>query len=102
MLGENAIRIPNPTVPALARIADRIGPTISDVTGVERELDPRLVGHLHHRGGCIKPAEGDSKITEIDAMLQADPQLRGWDDLSSGPRTPRPGQPGRASLTRSR
>ena len=48
MLGENAIRALGLDRATLAAVAERIGPTIADVTGRTPELDPRLVAELGH------------------------------------------------------
>jgi predicted TIM-barrel fold metal-dependent hydrolase len=72
MLGENAIRFLGLDRSVLARTADRIGPTIADITGVRRQLDPRLIAHWDLRGGYLKPAEGDSRIADLEPVLQDD------------------------------
>ena len=55
----------------LAAIADRIGPTVADVTGRNPELDPRLVANWDARGGYLKPAE-QVDAEELDELLGDD------------------------------
>ena len=55
----------------LAAIAERIGPTIDDVTGRTPDLDPRLLANWDARGGYLKPAEQHDPDA-IDALLQPD------------------------------
>jgi len=71
ILGENAIRTFDLDRDALARIASRIGPSIDDITGAQ-PVDPALLEHFQDRGGYLKPFEGDRRIPEIDALVQAD------------------------------
>lgn len=35
-------------------------------------MDPALLGHLDDRTGYLKPPEGDSRIAEIEGMLEDD------------------------------
>jgi len=71
MLGENAIRVLGLDRSHLAAIADRIGPTIADVTGRAVELDPRLVANWDARGGYLKPPE-QVDGGELDELLNDD------------------------------
>lgn len=57
VLGENAIRVLGLDRAELAAVAERIGPTVEDVTGRTPELDPRLVANWDARAGYLKPAE---------------------------------------------
>ena len=56
MLGGNAIRLLGLDETRLAAIADRIGPTIQDITGRPRP-DPRMVANWGARSGYLKPTE---------------------------------------------
>ena len=71
MLGENAIRALGLDRATLAAVAERIGPTIDDVTGRTPELDPRLVANWDARGGYLKPPE-EHDPDGIDALLRED------------------------------
>jgi predicted TIM-barrel fold metal-dependent hydrolase len=71
ILGENAIRFLELDRARLAEIAERIGPTIEEITD-SPELDAHLLAHLEDRCGFSKPAERDSRISEIDGMLRDD------------------------------
>ena len=55
----------------LAAVAERIGPTIDDVTGRTPELDPRLVANWDARGGYLKPPE-EPDPDGIDTLLRED------------------------------
>jgi hypothetical protein len=70
MLGENGIRFFGLDRAPLAAIADKIGPTMADLTGAA--VDPELVGVFDVRGGYLKPSEGDARIPEITPMVDAD------------------------------
>jgi predicted TIM-barrel fold metal-dependent hydrolase len=71
MLGENAIRVLGLDRAKLATVAERIGPTIAEVTGRTPELDARLVANWDARGGYLKPPEPDDPDA-IDALLRQD------------------------------
>jgi predicted TIM-barrel fold metal-dependent hydrolase len=71
MLGENAIRVLGLERGALAAVAERIGPTIADITGRAPDLDPRLIANWDARGGYLKPAE-QIDTGAIDAFLRHD------------------------------
>jgi predicted TIM-barrel fold metal-dependent hydrolase len=71
MLGENAIRFLGLDRPTLAAVADRIGPTIGDITGRTLDLDPRLVANWDARGGYLKPPE-QIDTEAIDSLLLGD------------------------------
>jgi len=77
MLGENAIRVLGLDRPKLAEIANRIGPTIDEISRPDTPFDPRLIRQFDARGGYLKPAECDQKIGEIDEMLRADLERAG-------------------------
>ena len=71
MLGENIIRLMGLDRASLAAVAAKIGPTAAAITQAP-PVDPALVGHFDARGGYLKPFEGDRRIPEIDALVQAD------------------------------
>jgi len=72
MLGENAIRFLGLDRARLAELARRIGPSVDDVLGHGGEVDQRLIDSFAARGGYLKPAEGGSRLDEVDALLQGD------------------------------
>jgi predicted TIM-barrel fold metal-dependent hydrolase len=71
MLGENAIRFFALDRAQLAAIAERVGPSIDDVTGRNPDLDPRLIAAWDARGGYLKPPE-QVDIDALDALLIED------------------------------
>ena len=71
MLGENAIRVLGLDRATLAAVAERIGPTVADITGRTPHLDPRLIANWDARGGYLKPAE-QIDPEAIDALLRHD------------------------------
>jgi predicted TIM-barrel fold metal-dependent hydrolase len=71
ILGENAIRFFGLDRRALAAVADRVGPTIEQVTGRAPDLDPQLIAHWDVRGGYLKPRE-KVDTGAIDALLAQD------------------------------
>jgi predicted TIM-barrel fold metal-dependent hydrolase len=74
MLGENAIRVLGLDRSRLVTIAERIGPTIEQVSGRHPDLDERLLANFESRGGYLRPAEPDDDEA-IDALLRADEAL---------------------------
>lgn len=70
MLGENAISFLGLDRDVLAGIAERVGPTVQELTG--GVVDPDLVAVFDGRGGYLRPAEGDARIPEITPMLEDD------------------------------
>ena len=76
MLGENAIRVLGLDRPRLAAVAERIGPTVDDITGRTPDLDPRLIANWDARGGYLKPPERFD-ADEVDALLREDIALAG-------------------------
>ena len=71
MLGENAIGFLGLHRPTLAGIAERIGPSIGDITGRNLNLDPRLIANWDARGGYLKaPEQVDPEA--IDTFLKED------------------------------
>jgi hypothetical protein len=72
MLGENAIRFLDLDRARLAEIAERIGPSLDEVTMPTDEVDPDLITHLDTRGGLLKPAEGGSRLSAIESIVKED------------------------------
>jgi hypothetical protein len=72
MLGENAIPFFGLDKAELATIAAKIGPTVADVAGPNPAVGPELLALFDGRGGYLKPAEGDTRIPEIDPLVRAD------------------------------
>ena len=64
ILGENAIRVLGLDRATLAEIANRIGPTVEQVTGRTPRLDERLLANWDAKGGYLKPPE----VLDPDAM----------------------------------
>ncbi len=74
VLGENAITMLSLDRAELEGIAERIGLTVSDITGPGPEIDSRMVESWDTRSGYLKPAEV-AKAESIDALLAEDPGL---------------------------
>ena len=71
MLGENAISFLGLDRAGLATVAERVGPTIADVTGRSLDLDQRLVANWDARGGYLRPPE-QYDPDAIDSLLTED------------------------------
>lgn len=71
LLGENAIRVLHLDRPALAAIAQRIGPAPGDIIGTTPDLDPRLIANWDARGGYLRPPE-QVDHQELDSLLGED------------------------------
>ena len=71
MLGENLIRFFKLDHDRLAEIARRIGPDIEDING-GGEIDPALLENFAMRGGYLKPAEGGSKLPQVEPEMKKD------------------------------
>jgi predicted TIM-barrel fold metal-dependent hydrolase len=71
LLGESAIRFLELDRAALTAVAERIGPSVADVTGRSPSLDPRLVANWDARGGYLRPRE-EHDPEAIDALLTDD------------------------------
>jgi len=71
ILGENAIRFLNLDRDRLADIAKRIGPTIQELHA-GGEVRPELIENFAMRGGYLKPAEGEAKLSLVDDLLHED------------------------------
>jgi predicted TIM-barrel fold metal-dependent hydrolase len=76
MVGENAIPFFGLDRASLSAIAEKIGPTVDDITGAGA-VDPALVTTFDERGGYLKPAEREARIPEIASMLEHDLPLVG-------------------------
>lgn len=72
LLGENLIRFLGLDRDRLVEIARRIGPAVGDVLGGAPDARPDLIASFDARGGYLKPAEGDSRIVDVDPMIQED------------------------------
>jgi predicted TIM-barrel fold metal-dependent hydrolase len=77
MLGDNAIRFLGLDRTALDAIAARIGPSLDQVIGPKGDIDPILLAHMDGRGGYLKPAEGDTRLPEVVAMMSDDLEALG-------------------------
>jgi len=71
MLGENAIRFLGLDRSNLSAVAEQVGFTIDDITGAPA-VDAALLDHLGDRCGFAKPAEGASRIHEIEDLVRDD------------------------------
>jgi predicted TIM-barrel fold metal-dependent hydrolase len=56
----------------LNAVAERIGPTMEEITGPGPALNPDLLAHFDSRGHILQEAEGESRIPETDAMMKED------------------------------
>ena len=72
MVGENLVRFLGLDRSKLATVAERVGPSIGEMTAEADNVSPELMQHLDDRCGIAKPAEGDSRIQEIQLMLDDD------------------------------
>jgi hypothetical protein len=54
-------------------IAERVGPSIDWITG-GADIDPNLIAHFGDRSGCLKPADGRTRLDEIDELPRPDLQ----------------------------
>lgn len=57
VMGENAVACYGLDGPALRAIAQRIGPSVSDILGAGDRVDPRVIAHFDSRAGYARPAE---------------------------------------------
>jgi predicted TIM-barrel fold metal-dependent hydrolase len=72
ILGENAIRFFGLDPAKIGAIAERVGPTIEEITGGASDVDPALLSHLGDRTGYFKPAERGTRLGDIEDDLQRD------------------------------
>ena len=71
MLGENAIACYGLDRAALAKVAERIGPTAKELLGRGGTVKPELVQDFHRRSGYASPPE-DVDTGRLDTMLAED------------------------------
>jgi hypothetical protein len=71
ILDENAIRFFGLDAAAVAAVAERVGPSVEDITS-SSAADPDLIAHSGDRTGYLEPAEGATHLAEIADMLQQD------------------------------
>ena len=71
MLGENAIAFFGLDRGRLTAVAERIGPSVEEISG-STTVDPDLLAIFDGRGGYLHPAEGDDRFPEIAPMLNDD------------------------------
>jgi hypothetical protein len=72
LLGENLIRFLGLDAERLAEIAQRIGPTVAEITRGDRDVPAALIDSFDQRGGYLKPAEGADRIPVIDDLIRED------------------------------
>jgi hypothetical protein len=72
ILGENAIRYFGLDAEKIGAIAQKVGPTVEQLTGDAPAIDPLLVAHLDARSGYLKPAERGTRLGELDELLHDD------------------------------
>ena len=70
MLGENAVPFFGLDRATLAAIAERVGPTLAELTGGTVPAD--LLASFDARGGYLREAEGDARIPDIAPLLAVD------------------------------
>jgi hypothetical protein len=71
MLGENAIACYGLDRDALARIAERVGPSVEDILGNTRSVRPGIIADFDKRAGYASPIE-QVDTTELGRLLHAD------------------------------
>jgi hypothetical protein len=71
MLGENAVACYGLDRDALARIAERVGPSVEDVLGNTRFVRPGIIADFDKRAGYASPME-QVDPTELGRLLHAD------------------------------
>ena len=79
VLGENVIRVLGLDRAPLAEIADRVGPTIDEITRATPPVDPELVAHFDLRGGYLRPPERDAQLSAVREMVRNDLAYTGID-----------------------
>lgn len=67
ILGQNAIRFYRLDKSNLDRIAQKIGPRVSDILGEQARVDERLIDHFHARARYREPAE----VIDVPALDRA-------------------------------
>jgi predicted TIM-barrel fold metal-dependent hydrolase len=71
ILGENAVDFLGLDRAKLAAIAERVGPSIDEITGGP-EIDPALLAHLAERTGILREREGEARVQEYASLLEED------------------------------
>jgi hypothetical protein len=71
MLGLNAVRRLGLDGDAIARVAERVGPSVDELMHGP-PVTPELRGHFDLRGGYLKPAEREERIAETDTLINVD------------------------------
>jgi hypothetical protein len=72
ILGENLARFMRLDRDALEAVVARIGFPAAEIIDRGAELEPGLRAHLDRRCGLGKPPERDTRLGEIEPMLEAD------------------------------
>jgi hypothetical protein len=72
MLGENAVRFLGLDRDRLSAIAEKIGPTIGAICNDRTPLTDELLASFDARGGYLKPAEGEARLSIVDDMIRKD------------------------------
>ncbi len=72
MLGENAVRFLGLDRVRLSALAEKIGPTIAEISNDRTPLTDELLASFDARGGYLKPAEGEARLPAVDDMLRDD------------------------------
>ena len=71
MLGENAVACCSLDRDALARITERVGPSVVDILGRTRSVRPGVIADFDKRAGYASPME-QVDTTELGRLLHAD------------------------------
>jgi predicted TIM-barrel fold metal-dependent hydrolase len=72
MLGENLARFLGLDHARLEELARRIGPSVDDIVRPASDVRDELIASFNTRGGYLRPAEGASRLEEVDALIQED------------------------------
>jgi hypothetical protein len=59
----------------LAAVAREIGPSYAQISSDAPPVDPALIEHFDLRGGYLKAAEGDRKLSEVMDLVDQDVAL---------------------------
>jgi predicted TIM-barrel fold metal-dependent hydrolase len=70
-LGENAIAFLGLDRARLVPIAERVGPTVGEVTGAP-DIPEELIRNFSRRGGYLKPLEGDRQLDALALLVDED------------------------------
>jgi hypothetical protein len=69
ILGENAIRCYGLDATALATVAERVGPKVSDILG-DHPVDDKVIAEFEKRGGFLKEAP-ELMVDELNTILES-------------------------------